>query len=328
MKKITSIALMLILLFSIVGCSEEGKKETTNKKTTFNETITKITVDNCGGREKHQLSDEKMEKVVGIFKDTINNSKGETYDQIADEFVNGGFELIFYNEKDQIQGLGLNGKYCIYMGRYYKMSENDNNELSDVLEESTKASLGDITNVCVYTGGCVNVTFEFLNDEAKEQLINIMKETISKSDTISEKEYKEQIYYGGKAFYFYNNSKELTDISINNKVIVYNSRYYKMSDKDYKSLNALVNENNYYPEVYAEVKKADDNVLTVDVTKSTNNLKGTYEIEIGDNTIEEFTYNDDGEVINAEVGDEIRFVYDGTMTKCLTSKIFPIYIEY
>lgn len=323
MKKITSIALMLILLFSLVGCSEDSNKE--NKKATFNETITKITVGNCGGREKHQLSDEDMEKVVGIFKDTINNSKGRTYDQIADEFVDGGFELIFYNDKDQIQGLGLNGKYCIYMGRYYKMSENDNNELSDVLEESEKVSLEDITNVCVISG-CVNEP-DFLNDKAKEQLIKIMKEEISKSDTISENEYTEQICYGGEVLLFYNNSEEI-NITINNKVIAYYNQYYKIPDKAYKSMKALINKKNYYPAVIATVKKIEDNVMTVDVTKSTNNLKGTYEIETGDNTIKELAYYDDGEAINAEVGDEIRFVYDGTMTKCLTSKIFPIYIEY
>lgn len=313
MKKLIGLVLMLMIILSLVGC---GKTENV-----FNEKITEIRSGTNADNNK-SLSDNEREDVIKIFENTINHTNGKDYESIADEFIDGGFYLQFFNNKKEIVDLGLNGHYCIYKKQYYKMSDDKYDKLISILNNKNESvDLDSISNISLVDGCFSDVNF--LDEESKQRLLKLVVKTINTSKEISKKQYNSQITYGGTAISFYDGAKLIQNVNINNKSLRYKDKYYKIPKKYNQEIKDLASDkSNYYPAVNAKIKKTEDKVLTIDVTKSTNKLYGTYEIEIENDTI----------IHNAEntgdfsVGDEVLFVYDGSMTKCLISKIFPIYM--
>lgn len=232
-----------------------GSKEITADKNNLNN-IAKISISTKSSDKEKVLSYDAKERIIKIFNRTINNTKGKSLKEIKKKPANDSYNLTFYDKDNKKVDLSNKGKYVVYKDKYYEMSEDDYGKLDASLRsegvtsnevkessDSNKAVLNDIVKATVYTD---NKTDEKVLDEKGRKIVtSIFERVISQSKSESKKENEKEVVYGGINFCLSDTNKNETELCISGKHIIYNDKFYKISEDDYHELKKYLKDNKY-----------------------------------------------------------------------------------
>lgn len=130
MKKLIALVLAMFTIFAFAGCGE-------SRKVVIKDKVTEICVGTCSqNTTNRKLSNQDKDTVVELFEKVINDENGKNSDEIMDKLVDGGYSLEFYQNEKLIDNMGINGQYFIYKNKYYKIPDEVNYELSEIVEKA------------------------------------------------------------------------------------------------------------------------------------------------------------------------------------------------